>query len=261
MDDKTDCSKVNIEGSNRPSEDVTAPNDELQLSEIPEREPSYTTQDRMDVYNQICQRLEEGKLKNSELFDQAVLTLSSGALVLSMAFVKDIVPISRLIWTPALFLSWIFFAGTILSTLLSFISSQKAHEVQREYLDAYFIRNEEDACDRPNKYSTITVRLNQISTGCFFLAVVVTIAFSWKNISREQEFSRQTSNPTVIEQGKEAAPLKDEKVTTPESTGKETGKFIPENTEKLVPAEGEGLGAKPSQIPNMPPQTKDSGKK
>ena len=55
-------------------------------------------------------------------FDRAILTLSSALLALSIAFVKDIVPIEQISLPGLLVASWILFGVSILSTLTSFIS-------------------------------------------------------------------------------------------------------------------------------------------
>ncbi len=61
--------------------------------------------------------------------DRAVLTLSAGLLGLSLAFIKDVVPLSQAIALWLLYLSWGFSAGAILLTLFSFLASKSAFNV------------------------------------------------------------------------------------------------------------------------------------
>src|SRR6266576_3941345 len=56
----------------------------------------------------------------TENFDKYMLTFSSGALGLSLAFIKDAVPLKTAVWITSLVGSWIAFVLCILATLLSF---------------------------------------------------------------------------------------------------------------------------------------------
>src|SRR4051794_31198778 len=57
--------------------------------------------------NGLRERLWASRQANYENLDKAILSLSSGALVLSMAFFKDVVPIEQAVGIDILFLSWI----------------------------------------------------------------------------------------------------------------------------------------------------------
>lgn len=48
---------------------------------------------RRELYANTRRDLLDRQLSNSEKFDNAILTLSTGALAISLAFIKDIVPL------------------------------------------------------------------------------------------------------------------------------------------------------------------------
>jgi hypothetical protein len=50
-------------------------------------------------------RLWEGRQANFESLDKYILTLSSGALALSLSFIKEVVPLPSALWLPVLFVS------------------------------------------------------------------------------------------------------------------------------------------------------------
>jgi hypothetical protein len=78
-------------------------------------------------------------LSNSEKFDNAILTLSTGALAISLAFIKDIVPleIAQNLWL--LKASWWLFGFSIISTLVSFAASQLGISRQLKYAEEYYL--------------------------------------------------------------------------------------------------------------------------
>src|SRR4051812_40324343 len=75
----------------------------------------------------------------SDEFDRGLLTLSSGALALSLAFIKDVVPFAKSVHIPLLFISWISFALCIIVTLASFRFSVIAQERHLEYARRVYI--------------------------------------------------------------------------------------------------------------------------
>lgn len=66
--------------------------------------------------------------------DQALLTLSAGALGISLTFIKDIA--QHPIWELYLFLAWLAFAIALCATLISFRFSQYGFDRQVDILDA-----------------------------------------------------------------------------------------------------------------------------
>lgn len=81
------------------------------------------------------QSLLAAELDNARSFDRWVVTLSGGALGLSIAFVKDLVAPGPATAVWMLGVSWLLFGASIGSALTSIHVSQNAHERFREILD------------------------------------------------------------------------------------------------------------------------------
>jgi hypothetical protein len=117
---------------------------------------------------------------NSNAYDTQILALSSGALGLSLVFLKDIVPIAKVVHRELLALSWGFFILAILSTLASFLFSQKAISRALDELNDPDIPPQEQS----RFWAYITEVTNWASGSAFFLGVVVTAIFVWLNIQQ-----------------------------------------------------------------------------
>jgi len=125
----------------------------------------------------LRERLLASRQANYENLDKAILSLSSGALVLSMAFFKDVVPIELAIRMNFLFGSWILLGLTIGVNLISFWVSQKAHDLRLDEIDGP---------KRENAYSVWTERLNRVGIIFFLVAMTSSIFFVIANVSEAQ---------------------------------------------------------------------------
>lgn len=123
--------------------------------------------------------LVEGEVQVAARFDTSVLTLSGGALLLSMAFVKDIVGGSpEEAW--ALIVAWILLGATIGVMLVSLLTSQKAYQKQRDILDRDLETSKTE--DRPNWWAWGTEWLNRFSITFFLAGIIFLGYFSVKNM-------------------------------------------------------------------------------
>ncbi len=116
--------------------------------------------------------LREALLSTSQQFDRAILGLSTSALALSLAFIKDIVPSSPAEHLDVLFLSWGGFIGAIACTVISFQTSQAAIRARLGHDDK-----------RGDKYGMYTRWFNRVAGGSFSVALVLTAVFVSCNLS------------------------------------------------------------------------------
>lgn len=79
--------------------------------------------------------LTEAEQAQSLLFDRTAITISAGALGLSIAFIHEILGGHKPLAPLILLASWAFLIGAILSTLISFQFSVLAYQKQRDLLD------------------------------------------------------------------------------------------------------------------------------
>jgi hypothetical protein len=135
------------------------------------------TKDRVDIYLEERKLLVEAQRVSSQQFDKYVLTLSSGFLSLSITFLRYIFPQTAISHKETLVMSWILFCTAILSTLISFLTSQNAHRRQLQITEDYYVRQDENALNAKNSWSICTGILNYCSAIFFILAVAVTVYF------------------------------------------------------------------------------------
>jgi hypothetical protein len=119
-----------------------------------------------------------------EQFDKAVLTLSGGGLALSLAFIKEVVKPAEASYRWLLVVSWVLFGLSMLLTLVSFLLSQEALQLQLKDAAKYYLEGQNEYVEKPNVFSVWTRRSNIMAAGCLCLAVLVTILFAGINVLR-----------------------------------------------------------------------------
>ncbi|MEP1779325.1 MAG: hypothetical protein ABJH72_17450 [Reichenbachiella sp.] len=107
----------------------------------------------------------------AEQFDKLVVYISSGALVLTIGFVKDIIDITSKTNTVLLKLSWISFTLALLTILLSQITSVKAMDYQLDYKES-----------KAKRWDKATDWLNWMSVGLLISGIILFIVFIWTNV-------------------------------------------------------------------------------
>jgi hypothetical protein len=101
-----------------------------------------------ELHDEYLRRVWEGTTSQSASFDRHVLTLSGGALGLSVTFLKDVIPISSAVCLPLLFVSWVWFILCVLITLISFRASIKALEKAVPYVTKYYLEGDAEALNK-----------------------------------------------------------------------------------------------------------------
>ena len=107
----------------------------------------------------------------AEQFDKLIVYISSGGLVLTIGFVKDIVKITDDTNTGLLKSCWIAFTLALMLNLISQWTSVKTMDKQLD--------EEEKSA---NTWNTVTDRLNILSALVLIAAILLFIIFVWKNI-------------------------------------------------------------------------------
>ncbi len=92
-----------------------------------------STSNERELYFKERISLNEGEFKIAESYDKALLTLSAGALAISMTFIKDVAEDPKSIWM--LITAWFILGLTTVVLLLTFLICQKAYQKARTSLD------------------------------------------------------------------------------------------------------------------------------
>ncbi|MGO9404002.1 MAG: hypothetical protein ACLPVW_11095 [Terriglobales bacterium] len=149
-----------------------------------------------ELHDEYRKKVWEDTKSGTENFDKYLLTFSSGALGLSLAFIKDVAPIGRAVWIPSLLASWVAFLLCILVTLVSFRISILALEGMVPYLDEFYLRNNAEAFDK-HRESRLTKAVEWCAWAgiiLFVCGVFFTMMFVYANI-REAKLMSEKENP------------------------------------------------------------------
>jgi len=118
--------------------------------------------------------LQDLAIKSQEQYDKTILTLSTGALSISFAFIKDLVNIDKAVETEYLIYGWIAFIMSMVCTLISFLSSKHALEKAIIFLD--------DKRSGKNFWDELTTYCNWVSFLAFVIGLFLIIYFVKTNI-------------------------------------------------------------------------------
>src|SRR5580698_4563845 len=98
------------------------------LKQQPQADPYESMRQRL--YEAQCLKCQDNVHAAQQEFDKAILTLSAGLLGISLAFIKDIVPLEHAFNLSLLYASWVFAVVAMILTLLSFLASKHAFNAQ-----------------------------------------------------------------------------------------------------------------------------------
>jgi hypothetical protein len=133
-----------------------------------------------EVYIEERKLLVDALREGARSFDKTILALASGAFGLSLTFIRQIVPNIKSGTIFMLICSWVCFCICLLSTLISFLTSQSACLKQIEILEAE--PDKKASIENKNKSSDCTRRLNILSISIFILGIIFLISFSISNL-------------------------------------------------------------------------------
>lgn len=188
--------------------------------------------DEYQVYLEERKQLVTSERDTAQQFDKAILTLAAGALALSITFIHEIAPHPKLFSICFLIIAWGLFCLSLLSTLISFLTSQAACRRQREILDHDI--SGKTAVSTVNCGASWTNGLNYFSISFFILGIVFLITFSAINLSGGEK---------IMDDRKEQAG------------------YVPPSQPVKPPVEQIGEGYVPPKPPINPPQQPTTDKK
>ncbi len=154
-------------------------------------------EERKRLYSETRTDLLTRQLSNSEKLDGAILTLSTAALGVSIAFIENIVPLEIAQYVIFLIFSWCLFGASIISTLVSFITSQIAIKTQLYFAEEYYLKKKDEFLTKPNKAAKYTDRLNYSSAFLFIAALLFTIAFATINLGGQKTMANNNIKNTT----------------------------------------------------------------
>lgn len=130
-----------------------------------------------DAYLEERKMLVEAEGEASQSLDKSLITLSAGAFGLSLAFIVQVAPEPRALYS--LYLAWGGFILSLLSILLSFLMSQNGFRRARDILDTYYETGNRES----NGWDTVTSGLNVLSITFFVTGVISLAYFAVRNLA------------------------------------------------------------------------------
>jgi hypothetical protein len=137
-----------------------------------------TEQQRYQLYWDERKVLVDALREGARTFDKAILTITSGAFAVSVAFIRDIVPspFPNTLWL--LGWSWLLFALSLIVILFSFRASDKACRAQMDVAYDAIMNNRK----RPNPWATVTDISNYCSLALLAGAFIFSGCFIYWNL-------------------------------------------------------------------------------
>lgn len=129
------------------------------------------TDDKLREYERLFQDI---ATKSSEQYDKAILTLSGGAIALSVTFVKSFDKVSEIC---LLSISWVAWSISILSVIISFLTCQFGIRKALKH-----IKKHKNVDGINNGYNDVTSFLNILSGATFIIGTVLFLSFANQTI-------------------------------------------------------------------------------
>lgn len=206
-----------------------------------------------DTYLKERESLINSELEGSKSFDKFILTLSAGAIGLSLTFIDKLISgiYPGTIWL--LGIAWVSLVMSMLFTLLSLLTSQSSCRKQRDILDKIY-NNQTSDVEQTNVFSTLTNGLNIFSMGFFIMGVILLLTFCTVNIAKG-EFKMAENKKDKITEGGFSAQKVPEAKDLKEGIVAQKAPEIQKNLKDNSSGDKEkGFVAQP---PPQPPKTKD----
>lgn len=170
------------------------------MTDEPKTEPDY------HGYNAYLEDLNRREMSNAETYDNALLTLSSALLGLSLTFTDDLVPLSRATALWLLYSSWGALTLTIVLTVGSFIYGQGVIRKLKKGAKKYFLEGKKEEQNKQSAALSARLYLLNTLTGVgFILGVALLGIYVGVNVNRESNMTDK--DQTVHELLKKSQPV------------------------------------------------------
>jgi len=151
------------------------------------------------MYFELQTELSKRETSNSEAFDKAILTYSTGALALSLGFLKDFAITNGANNLGLLYWSWLLFVSCIASTVGSFLVGKLSNRVQLQKAENYYLHRDDRAYEKKNIPSLVTTAMNWLSGLSFCAGALLTALFVFHSV-RDQTMTDRNNPPVGVVQ-------------------------------------------------------------
>lgn len=153
-----------------------------------------------ELHDEYRRKVWEDTKSGTENFDKYMLTFSSGALALSLGFIKDVVKPENAVSLDWLLASWICFLLCILSTLVSFRVSIRALEKMSLYLDEFYLKGKAEAFNKhlEDFWTKAVDWCAYLAIAFFIIGLTCTMVFVDKNFRKVNQMSKDETVQKVV---------------------------------------------------------------
>jgi len=159
--------------------------------------------------------------KLNENYDKLIITLSGGALALSLVFLKDVIKENQIQEPILLIAAWGFFIASLASILGTLLFGIAANKKAIKQVDANTIYNEEPG----GFFSKVTTILHYASTAFLIIGLIFIAAFAYVNMEvndGKRKNIAQTTTKGTTQASKEGGRQKKLGATTSSTTTAKT---------------------------------------
>lgn len=150
-----------------------------------------TVEARKRQHDFIRSEVERRAVANAENLDKSILTYSASGLALSLGFLKDFVPLSIADGSWLLYSSWGLFLLAVVTTLISYLTSQLAQKRQLDISYRYNIELDDSALTATNHAARATEIATYLAAGVFVLALSASTLFVAINLPKTKTMTDQ----------------------------------------------------------------------
>lgn len=135
-----------------------------------------------DIHDAYRKELLVRQRENSSNFDRLVLSLSAAIVGLSISFLNNVFTIKNANCLILLKMSWGALSLVIISTITSFLVSQKALDMQIKFAERYYLKGDEEYGIKRSFLASLTDFLNIFTGIIFIIGIILLIIFVNQNI-------------------------------------------------------------------------------
>lgn len=140
----------------------------------PKKQQSPDTELLQQLKEKYIHDLREGQRYSIQKFDDQVLLISTGALVLSLNFIGEVVKLNQATWLWSLYTSWCVLALTMILSVFAHLRSYNLHEKQIQRVEK----------DEPLPDDKSSIRGNYFMAAALVIGIAFQIIFVTINSSR-----------------------------------------------------------------------------
>lgn len=133
------------------------------------------TEEQRKELNNFINTLKNDYRYNIENFDKQAIYIAGGSLAISLTFIKDIVPLDKIIYLGLYYFAISFFAFSILLGFLSFLISSEIINHNKKILE----KTKKGKCKTDNTTSF----LNYINAGLISIGILLIVLFTILNLN------------------------------------------------------------------------------